>query len=198
VISRTSSLRLAAAALALTAGLALAGCGNIQPGVAAQVGDQKISVSFVDEQIQWFHANSKGATEPPTSQQLLWEMIFVQLMNDMGKRLGASPTAAELAAQEAQLRAGNALPPDLVPIIARREILVNKLSERLGGQEQFVAEATKTSRELGVTLNPRFGVWNADQFLQAGPESFGSGALVTPRAQPRPDAELEQLGQPAQ
>lgn len=194
MISRKSSLRLAVAALALTAGLSLAGCGNIQPGVAAQVGDQKISVSFLDEQIQWYHTRAGDAGEPPSNRLVLWQLVVVRLFEDTGKRLGVTLTPAEIAPVEAQLKAENSVSPGMVGTIARGTLLETKLKEKVGGEEQFVAEIVKTSRELGVTLNPRYGTWNDDEFMRTGPNSFGSGALVTPKAQP--SAQLPQLGQP--
>lgn len=196
MISRTSSLRLAVAALTLAAGLALAGCGNIQPGVAAQVGDQKISMDFVDEQIQWYHTRPADAGEPPSNKLLLWQLVVVQLFEDTGKRAGVSLTPAEVAPVETQIKAENSISPGMVSTIARGTLLETKLKERFGGEEQFVAEIVKTSRELGVTINPRFGVWNDAEFMRTGPESFGSGALVTPKSQP--SAQLPQPVVPQQ
>lgn len=196
MISR-KSLRLAVAALTVTAGLALAGCGNIQPGVAAQVGDQKISMSFLDAQVRWYHDQPKAASEPPSTRLILWQLVVVRLFEVLGKQEGVTPTAAEVSQLETQIRAENAISPDMVPTIARGSLLETKLKEKFGGDEPFVAAVQETSRELGVQVNPRYGTWNDAQFMQTGPDSFGSGALVTPAAQPTTQQPLPQVGQPA-
>jgi hypothetical protein len=195
VISR-KSLRLAAAALTVTVGLALAGCGNIQPGVAAQVGDQKISMSFLDAQVQWYHNQPKAASEPPSTRLILWQLVVVRLFDDLGKQQGVMPTAAEVRQLESQIRSENAISPDMVPTIARGSLLETKLKEKFGGDEQFVAAVQKQAQKVGVQLNPRYGTWNNAEFMKTGPDSFGSGALVEPAAQPTQPAQ-PQLGQPA-
>lgn len=194
MISRTS-LRLAAAALAVTVGLALAGCGNVQPGVAAQVGDQKISMSFLDAQVQWYHTQPKAASEPPTTRLILWQLIVVRVFEVLGKEAGVTATHAEIRQVESQVRAQGSVSPDMVTTIARGSLLETKLKERFGGDEQFVAAVQKKAEELGVRVNPRYGTWNNAQFMRTGPNSFGSGALVTPAAQPT-QQQLPQVGQP--
>jgi hypothetical protein len=195
VISR-KSLRLTVAALTVTVGLALAGCGNTQPGVAAQVGDQKISMSFLDAQVQWYHDQPQAASEPPSTKLILWQLVVVQLFDDLGKQEGVTPTAAEVNQLESQIRSEGTISPDMIPAIARGSLLETKLKEKFGGDEPFVAAVQKQAEESGVLVNPRYGTWNNAEFMRTGPDSFGSGALVTPEAQPTQPT-LPQVGEPA-
>ncbi|WP_460528273.1 SurA N-terminal domain-containing protein [Flindersiella endophytica] len=199
MISR-KSLRLAAAALTVTVGLALAGCGNIQPGVAAKVGDQTISMSFLDAQVQWYHNQPKAASEPPSTKLILWQLVVVQLFDDLGKQEGVTPTAAEIRQAEAEFKSRaktiGPISPDMVTTIARGTLLQESLKAKLGGEAQYVAAVQKKAEEVGVRINPRYGTWNNADFMRTGPDSFGSGALVKPATQPTQPA-LPQVGQPA-
>lgn len=188
MISRTSSLRLAVAALTLAVGLALAGCGSMQPGTAAQVGDEKISMSFLNDQLEWYQENTDQG-EPPTSKLLVWQLVVSRLYVVTADRVGVTTSPAELSQVESSIKSRNLASPGMLSTIAQGSVLEGKLQEQLGDSLQD--EVLKTSHELGVTLNPRIGVWN-DNFLRTGPDSFGSGALVKPSAQP----EGEQPGIP--
>jgi len=202
---RLRALRRAHTTLAaLIATAALTGCAGLgNPGMAAQVGDETITVSFLQEQVGEaleHDAQSSGGADRSVSyvslnqRSLLQQMIHDRLIVLTADRLGVSASEAEVEAVKDEFRQqGQYLPPDMVDEVARFVALRRSLNTRLLGktprnqQEQseadqrLVEEMRTVARDVGVTVNPRYGRWNGIQLVPGGqlvePISTGDGQL---------------------
>ncbi len=192
--------RLAVTTLAagLAAGVGLTGCGSpANPGAAAQVGDDTISVSYLqkqlDEAIEQASSTGQGQQPRPGAAELgesqravLQQLIYDAVIVATGDRLGVTASQASIDKVKGEMRAQQAMvPSDMVEGFARWVALRRELNARLLGRtptsqaEQAKAdellgnELAKTAREIGVTVNPRYGRWNGSQLVP-------DGQLVTP------------------
>ena len=174
-------------------------------GAAAQVGDETISVSYLQEQLEEIlnQAAPGGQGQPgagapadlsaaeltENQRGLLQQLIYDAVIVATGDRLGVRASQAAVDKVKGEIKAQQVfIPSDMIDDFARWVALRRELGTRLLGkapasqQDQAKAdellgqEMTKTSREIGVTVNPRYGTWNGSQ-LVAG------GQLVTPAPQ---------------
>ncbi|WP_240617386.1 hypothetical protein [Nocardioides speluncae] len=184
---RTGSVRrrLAAAAIGVAAVSLLAGCGQIHPGAAAQVGEQRVTMSEVDD----IAADVCTAFEPQfQQQQQIIPMRYVK------QAVVQAATMRELVRQVAEERAVDApesYREDLakveaqaadVPASARDSFIeflstepyVNAMLLQAGGealQDEGQAQPTNEeaaargasllsdyAREVGVDIDPRYGL----------------------------------------
>lgn len=191
MISRTTSVRVAA--LAAAAAVALSGCGAVNAGVAAKVGDETISVSFVQDQVQQVIEKS-GQESVPEEQvdqfqkQVLLQLVVSKLVTQTAEEAGVSATPAELQKAEQMVLQQSPQPPGLLEATTQLVALGDKLNSRYGNQSQ--QKVIETARTAGVELNPRYGVWS-ERILTHG-EEIASGDLVRV-AEPTPDPAVPQL-----
>jgi len=175
------------AALAAGAALLVTGCGSVQAGVAAEVGSERIAVSYVDEQAEEFLALAaeQSGGRPFTDDEIarlrsliLQELIVHELLRDVAERHDISASEAEVAKAAQAMRSNPSVapPPGMVDIIAYSDTLENKIGQKLGG-ERLQRELTAAADRLGVEVNPRFGRWTP-RGLEPG------GSLVSPLPQP--------------
>ncbi|MFJ9032695.1 SurA N-terminal domain-containing protein [Streptomyces sp. NPDC102274] len=181
------SVALLAAAPLLTA------CGNeAHPGAAAVVGGQRIEVSALQAQVQDVRDAQRGAPESEQlientgqlSQAKLNSMIFDRVLEKAAGNTGVTISRKEIQTtrQQAAAQSGGekqfaamllqqgALSADQIEAAIRREVLLTKLAVALGantttpqGQQTVLAELTKTSEQLGIDVNPRYGSWDNKQ-----------------------------------
>lgn len=187
------------AALVLVAGLGLTGCGSLSnPGTAAQVGDETISVSFLQEQVE--EALQLTGRDPNNTADLaegnynlLTQMIHDELIVATGERFGVHVTQADIDRVKREIRAqqATAVPKGMVDEYARFLALRRELNVKLLGRQpsspadqveadrRLIDELAKTAREVGVKVNPRYGVWEGIQLKPGG------GQLVGPAVEGR-------------
>ncbi|MFD2079199.1 SurA N-terminal domain-containing protein [Actinopolymorpha cephalotaxi] len=180
------------AAVALVAGLALSGCGAVSnPGAAAQVGDETISVSYLQKQSRDILAKAGrsdlGDSEATKLQSdLLQQLVDDALIVPTAARAGVSASQADIDEVKSQIKAQRVvIPPDMLDGFARWVVLRRGLNTKLLGGEpssqqeqakadQLVArEMSKTAEQVGVKVNPRYGTWS-------GGAVKPGGQLVTP------------------
>ena len=166
------------------AGLLVAGCGDVAPGAAAVVGDDRISERELTEQVEQV-LQAQGRPIDTSSEALvvttLDRMITTSLIEQLAEREGVEVTQGELDAtlanyaeasggQEAfeQTLLQQDLAPDDIPEIIRVNILAQKLSVVLDpqGSPQTQSAAiftavTEFSEEVGTEVSPRYGTWDA-------------------------------------
>ena len=195
--------RLAVLAVALLAGGGLSGCTSVaHPGAAAEVGTETISVSYVQKQLQEILDESSKSRQGQTSQAsqakpsvaelaenqrgLLQQLIYNNIIVATGDRLGVTVSQTDVNKVKGEIKAQQVfIPADMLDDFARwvalrRELDTNLLGKTPSSQAQQTKadqmlgkEMAKTARRVGVTVNPRYGVWNGSQLVPGG-------ELVTP------------------
>ncbi|MFD5896781.1 MULTISPECIES: SurA N-terminal domain-containing protein [unclassified Streptomyces] len=188
---RRTALTLTAALLA--AAPLLTACGNdAHPGAAAVVGGERIEVSALQAQVRDVRdaqeASPQAAELIKNTGQLgqvkLNSMIFDRILQKAADDAGVTVSRKEIqttrqaAAQQsggedqlaAMLLQQGALTADQIDTAIRREVLMSKLAASLGantttpeGQQQVLGTLVKTSEELGIDVNPRYGAWDVKQ-----------------------------------
>ncbi|MDX3851384.1 SurA N-terminal domain-containing protein [Streptomyces sp. AK02-01A] len=178
------SVALLAAAPLLTA------CGSdAHPGAAAVVGGQRIEVSTLQAEVRDVRDAQDASPEAAQlikntgqlSQAKLNSMIFDRILqraaDDAGVRISRKEiqsTRQQAAAQSggekqfaSMLLQQGALSSGQIDAAIRREVLLTKLAQAIGanttspqGQQKVLAALTKTSEDLGIDVNPRYGSWD--------------------------------------
>ena len=190
--------------LAIIAATALLLTGCSQVGAAATVGDTKITQATVQGSVDSLLAERAKVDvtqmqletgEALNRSQLRFHLLS-KLLRALGKELKIEVTKAEIDTRRAsileQVGGASALPTALVSAgIAPADLdtyieaisLSDKISKALiaagVAEDQVGSEIQKLvvakSKELGVTINPRYGKWNAEtaDIVAADPASSG-------------------------
>ncbi|GGV02451.1 lipoprotein [Streptomyces litmocidini] len=183
---------LAVSAALLTAAPLLTACGSdAHPGAAAVVGGRRIEVASLQAQVEDVrHAQAASpqsaqlvAATGDLSRRKLNVMIFDRVVDEVARDNGVTATRAEL--QEARTsfvrQAGGedrlaavllqeqGVAPDQIDAFVRRNVLMNKIAQKLGvtegpeGQKKLTDVFSAASEELGIDVNPRYGHWDDAQ-----------------------------------
>ncbi len=202
------------AALVAAAAVTLTGCAGLRPGVAAEVGDAKITVAEVDGFAKglcaYFPTTPQGGqTSAQARNVAVFLLVRSELANDYGEDLDVKvdhnaaesavrsiePAVAKLPADERQafldsVRAS--VIGDLYATRAATDSLAAKgqdLTEQAVNAEQGVIYQ-QWAEQAGIELDPRFGEW------ENGTVAAKSGSLSVPEEAEAPatdeaaDAEL--------
>ncbi|HSK54222.1 MAG TPA: SurA N-terminal domain-containing protein [Jiangellales bacterium] len=173
----TRTRRVSAAALVVLTALALGACDTQQIGAAAVVGDQRISVGELQDQVVAY-SESLPEPQPPTGdttslqQALLERRIRHELFTVLAEREGVSVSEADIdrfledfAAQQGGDLSGfyaqNGFTEESVRPAVRDELVRQELLRSLGSDEAIFAELDAITEEIGVEVNPRYGSWEA-------------------------------------
>jgi hypothetical protein len=194
-----------AVGLVLAAGVVLSACGEAQPGVAASVDEQTLSVEEVHSQTNAFfesYPEAEGQAPPLRVAQIqIQNWVRGRVVDEIGKAYGLEPTPGDLEqfanenyqGMEAFTQAvANAAVPanreDLVMAELRSFWIQNAvrelLREELGldeGQNDELDIATQDVNEefsaaADIAVNPRFGTW--DDVATVVVETDGSLSIV--------------------
>lgn len=196
MVRRRTAVSIAAAAL-LLASPALTACGSgpAQPGAAAVVGDQRITVSSLQDKVNEVRAaqsaspqaaqliSASGKLSAQTLSMLVQNTVIERAASDAGVTVSDGEVQQQKAAalqqfggSEQALDAALLQQYDIVPSGAdsffRTNALVGKLIMSLGfqpgsdgGQTAIVNAISKTADRLGVKINPRYGVWDSKKAI---------------------------------
>lgn len=188
---RTAVPLAAAALLLASPALTACGSGPVHTGAAAVVGDQRITVATLQSEVNDLRdaaASSpqgqqllESAGNLPT--QLLGRLVEDQVLDRTLADNGLTVTDAEVAQEhQAALQqfAGNeaqldstlltqyGVAPKDIDHFFRRNVAFAKVIQHLGyqpgsdgGNAALQQAVVKTSKNLGVTINPRYGTWDA-------------------------------------
>jgi hypothetical protein len=180
--------------------LALTGCGANQAGAAAVLGDQRISESQLNDQVQAL-LSAQGLTAEDASSELvtntLDRMITSNLVEQLADREGIVVGQGEIdvirlqyvaqaggqAELDALLLQQGVLAADVDKVI-KLNLQVSKIGEKLApgvepevqGGAVFIA-ASELSVELGTEVAPRFGTWDPEN-LTIGPVANNVSAPI--------------------
>ncbi len=163
-------LALAAAVVAL----AVSGCELREVGAAAMVGDERISVTNLQADVEaYVESLPPGQRAGVAMGDLQREILQLHIRRELLERLTA---AHGVAVTEADIdRALGAQSSD-APVVREAtyvSLAASRLIDELG-QQRFRAELSELVGEMGVEVNPRYGEWVVDSL------SAGTGSLSTP------------------
>jgi hypothetical protein len=180
--------RTAAAVLALCAAGALTACssGPAHPGAAAVVGNDRITVATLQSHVSAFQSaaagNSTALQKSGVSERTLALLVSDQLVDQALAREGGSVTEGQIQQVEAaylqQAGSVQALQQAVVDNLQLAPADLELYAHLQAGQVLLVQAAgvdpssstadsalqqiiSKASDEIGVTVNPRYGSWDA-------------------------------------
>jgi hypothetical protein len=186
------SRRVVAAVLCAVAGVPLAACNTEQIGAAAVVGDDRITVAELQEQVRDLAdslPDSAGATGDQSAAQhaILQRMIQSELLAAVAADEGVDVSDADVDTFIDEQVVSQAPEGDIGALLAqsnlteaslrdvvRDQLIADEMISRLGGQEQLIEALTDKAEEIGVTVSPRYGTWQGVMLEQS------SGSISEP------------------
>ncbi|MFE3886534.1 SurA N-terminal domain-containing protein [Streptomyces lydicus] len=191
---RRTALSVSATAGLLAAAPLLAACGSdAHPGAAAIVDGKRITVSQLQAKVK--DVRAAQAKSPQGEQLVmntgrlslatLNGMIFDEVLARGAHDAGVTVTRRDVQRWRAQAekQAGGAgrlkemwlqqgIAPDEIDSMVRNQLLLDGVAQRLGadrgkpqGQQKLAQALAKTSRSMGIDVNPRFGKWDDHQVI---------------------------------
>ncbi|MCZ1009545.1 SurA N-terminal domain-containing protein [Streptomyces lydicus] len=191
---RRTALSVSATAGLLAAAPLLAACGSdAHPGAAAIVDGKRITVSQLQAKVK--DVRAAQAKSPQGDQLImntgrlslatLNGMIFDEVLARGAHDAGVTVTRRDVQRWRAQAerQAGGAgrlkemwlqqgIAPDEIDSMVRNQLLLDGVAQRLGadrgkpqGQQKLAQALAKTSRSMGIDVNPRFGKWDDHQVI---------------------------------
>lgn len=169
--------------LAALAMVVLGGCASQKAGAAAVVGEQRLTESQLAEwsdELAGVYADNPDAQQPPEDQLSLVLMSWwlnEQITRALAEQEGVTASASEIdqllgtdPKQREAASAQNAIPPSTLEAAAEYVILRRSLGEALAdpgaspedADAAYLAALRSTAEDLGVSVSPRFGVWNPE------------------------------------
>jgi hypothetical protein len=188
---RRTALLLSAALL--TAAPLLTACGSdAHPGAAAVVGDDRITVSQLENRVNEVRTAQRAATTGEAqyeqavaksgglARDTLHGMVLDRVLHRAAQDADVTVTRKEIQQARAGLeeQAGGAkafegtwlqrygVPPERIDDNLRVQIEAQKLATGLGAdtsQPAFWKALSDASKKLGVDLNPRYGTWDVEK-----------------------------------
>ena len=199
------TIAIGAPALAVLA-LAVAACSPAHPGAAATVGNTRVSVTALNTAVAVAVKTPDATTgqlpdRTTAVQASLTQIIRDDLIADAAKAKGVTVTETEIQALLAQERQtngsdaatanANGIPLAGLHTAVYQALLLNKLIAALApGQTDQTAQSAalttylgKVATQEGVSVNPRYGAWQAQQFQVVASDAFAS-PLAAPASAP--------------
>ncbi|MEV5485493.1 MULTISPECIES: SurA N-terminal domain-containing protein [Streptomyces] len=191
---RRTALSVSATAALLAATPLLAACGGAaHPGAAAIVDGKRITVSQLQAKVKDVRAaqteSPQGSELVMNTGRLslatLNGMIFDEVLARSAKDAGVTVSRADVQRwrSDAERQAGGAerlqamwlqqgIAPDEIDTMVRNQLLLDGVAKHLGadrgkpqGQQKLARALAKTSRSMGIDVNPRFGKWDDQQVI---------------------------------
>lgn len=191
---RRTALSVSATAALLAAAPLLAACGGAaHPGAAAIVDGKRITVSQLQAKVK--DVRAAQAESPQGSELVmntgrlslatLNGLIFDEVLARSAKDAGVTVSRADVQRwrAEAERQAGGAerlqamwlqqgIAPDEIDTMVRNQLLLDGVAKHHGadrgkpqGQQKLARALAKTSRSMGIDVNPRFGKWDDQQVI---------------------------------
>lgn len=171
------------AALTVAAGLLAAGCGQVQPGSAALIGEQRIATDELSQSV--------SAVESAAEQQqlrisdrsslvrgVLSREISAVLLEEAAQRKGITVTRGDVDQRIAQVGGRKqlqqralqrfAVPPSGLREHIRHQLIQQRLASKLSGGsdpsgDALVTYLQRVAKDMDVTVSPRYGSFNTQQ-----------------------------------
>ncbi|HTC68073.1 MAG TPA: hypothetical protein VK662_00770 [Acidothermaceae bacterium] len=191
-----------AAATAVAVGC-LSACGPLHEGAAATVGNTRISVAALNAAVT--KAAAAPASAAPTDrtstvQSSLTALIQGDLIADGAKAKGVTVSESDIQAflatqrqtngTDAGTAQANGIPLSDLHQAVYEALLLNKLIAAVSGgstdqtaqQKDLTDYLGTVAKQEGISVNPRYGVWNVAQFDVVPGDAFTSPAASAPAA----------------
>ncbi|MEN2419696.1 SurA N-terminal domain-containing protein [Streptomyces rimosus] len=191
---RRTALPVSAAAALLAAAPLLTACGtDAHPGAAAVVDGQRITVAQLQSRVQDVRSaqekspqaaqlvENTGKLGPATLNGMIFDRVLERNAKDAGVTVSRSDVqkwraAAERSAGGAerlkQMWLQQAIAPGEIDAVVRNQLLLDGIAKHIGadrgqpqGQQQLATELARTSRKMGIDVNPRYGKWDDGQVI---------------------------------
>jgi hypothetical protein len=172
--------RLVAAALALVALGATAGCANASPSVAAYVDGTSITSAQLDAAVAGVGQTVEQGQQV-SSQAVLDALIHGVIADQIAARNNVTVTDAE---RDAALRGSNLEP--LLPIPGAKEVAYDVADQQIVAQKVGAQPYLDQVAAQRVTVNPRYGVLDDKQKLIVTDESGSLAKPASPTPTPTP------------
>jgi hypothetical protein len=193
-VSRLRPAPFAASVAALA--LAVSGCGPVHEGAAATVGSTRISVAALNAAAARSSATTTGAATDRTTtvQSSLTALIQGDLIADGAKAKGVTVSEADIqsflatqrltnGSDEAFAQANGIAFADLHQAVYEA-LLFNKLitsvsagqTDQTAQQQALTGYLGKLATQEGISVNPRYGQWNAAKFQVVPGDPFSSSS----------------------
>ncbi|MEU9121992.1 SurA N-terminal domain-containing protein [Streptomyces sp. NPDC048506] len=191
---RRTALSVSATAALLAAAPLLAACGSgAHPGAAAIVDGKRITVAQLQAKVKDVRAAqakspqggqlimNTGRLSLATLNGMIFDQVLARSARDAGVKVSARAVQNWRAGAEKQ--AGGAerlkamwlqqgIAPDEVDGMVRNQLLLDGIAKHLGadrntpqGQQALARTLSKTSRSMGIDVNPRFGTWDDKEVI---------------------------------
>ena len=208
-MSRSKLARTATGVPAIALAVAvLAACSPAHPGAAATIGNTRVSVTALNTAVAQAVLTPDATTGQVPDRATavtssLTQIIRDDLIADAAKAKGVTVTEAEiqsLLAQERQTNGSdeatakaNGIPFAGLHAAVYQALLLNKLVTAVsppGVTDQTAQSAAlttylgKIAKQEGVSVNPRYGAWQSDQFDVVAGDAFTSPASAAPITAP--------------
>lgn len=187
------------AALSAVLAASVTACDAEQVGAAAVVGDERITVTELQDQVREVARVSGGdVTSDQSNVQatVLNRLINNQLGDTVAELADVTVTEAEIDEYIDEQLLSQAPDGDLTPVLARNLLSEDTLRdavreallvEKVGGSDAYVELLAEASDEEGVEVNPRYGDWTGTML-----DSEASGSISVPAAELAQDAPTDQ------
>lgn len=191
---RRTALSVSATAGLLAAAPLLAACGSgAHPGAAALVDGKRITVSQLQAKVKDVRAAqakspqgdqlvmNTGRLSLATLNGMIFDEVLARGAHDAGVTVSRRDVQRWRAAAEKQAGGADRLKemwlqqgiaPDEIDAMVRNQLLLDGVAQRLGadrgkpqGQQKLAQALAKTSRSMGIDVNPRFGKWDDQQVI---------------------------------
>ena len=159
-------------ALALGAGLVVAGCGPVKMGAAAIVGNERITIATLDSEVtnlsqtvKLYPGTVQLSQAQKTQQTLTW-LIRFKINDELARQAGITVSTAEAqkaldeiysaakASAQAQgirnvtldlILVANGIPPNLASEVGRYQAIDNKFAEQVNGGQEPTSTAAQSA-----------------------------------------------------
>lgn len=181
--------RIAAVALSAVLAGSVTACDTEQLGAAAVVGDERITVTELQDEVREV---SRVARRDVTADQstvqatVLNRMINYRLGDTVADLADVTVTEAEIDSFIDEQLVAQAPDGDLTPLLAqnllsedalRDAVRETLLVEKVGGNDAYAQLLEEASAEEGVEVNPRYGDWTGTML-----DTEASGSVSVPAA----------------
>ena len=187
---------------AVVVAICVVACSPMHTGAAATVGSTRISVAALNAAVKQSLTVSGSTADHTTTdvQASLTSLIDARLLDDAAKAKGVTASETDIQSvltsqrqtngtDEATAKA-NGIPFADLHDVVQRDVLINKLEAVVGNgatdqtaaRQALLTYLATISKQLGVSVNPRYGVWKIDKL------AVGDGDAFTSLQSPAPSA----------
>jgi hypothetical protein len=183
-VSVSLSRRFGAGAVLIVAAVALSGCGPVEAGSAAIVGDRRISTGELEQATADINAFT-GPDTPVSQQAILFDLIISPYFTDRVAKVKAGALASRDEART-QLKTKVPAPSDAAVDVLRVNLSIQR-AQSLGQESaQYVfSGVTEDLKDVAIDVNPRYGRFDKSQMSVV---AVNRNWLQSPPPSPSPSA----------